>query len=172
MATPTIEEITADIQAWGGKGLELSTVAATRHKLTAMINSHLFENTNKDDGRKAVQIRNALDSSIFNMGAEAIGEGSVEGLYALQRAIQLENLSERMSIMEGMSRRANRTGPGMKREMLDLLGDPDRFQHFIPAHQQIFRSGAAGMAFLAHWRFNKIMDSIQQEAAKLSAQVH
>ena len=55
----------------------------------------------------------------------------------------------------------------MKSEMINILSNSDRFDRFISEHQKLMKEAAAGLAILAHWRFNKIVDSIQAQAKEV-----
>ena len=166
MSVTSLDEITSTFESLRNKALQVSTLIDLRHKLTANIGFNLYGGGDKSEGRQALAVRNALDATIFSTTDADLVDPSKGGLEQLKHAINLENLSEKMQILEGVARNAKVIG--MKAELVNLLTDGDRFDRFIPAHQKQIKAGATGFAFLANWRINKVIDAIQLEARNLS----
>lgn len=162
MTVTSLNDITADFQSLRNKATELSTFIDIRHKLTANIEFNLYGGGDKEEGRQALAIRNTLDETLFGASAADMVGGDKGGLDHMKQAITLENLSEKMQILEGVARKAKATS--MKAALIDLLTDADRYTRFIPEHQKLIKAGAAGLPFLANWRINKVIDAIQRDA--------
>ena len=167
MTVTPIADILVEIQNMRDQEGSLSKFINLRHKLTENIEFNLYGGGFKDEGRKAFFARNALDETIFTATSADMVGGDAGGLDHMKRAIALETLAEKMQILEGISRSAKGRGKGMKSEMINLLTDPDRFERFIPSHQNIIESAASGSALLACWRFTKIMRDLQGQIKDL-----
>ncbi|MBI1348649.1 hypothetical protein GC163_20445 [bacterium] len=169
MTVVPLEDIITELTNVREGGMTISVLANLRHKLTANIKVNLYGGGTKTEGRRALAMRNRLDENIYTITAADTVDGNVEGIEHLKRAIALENLAEQLDILIDMSRKANKTGKGMKSEMIDILSDSDRFGRFVPAHQKLMKDAAAGMSIFAHWKFNKLFDSIQAQANTISS---
>lgn len=162
MSVTSLDEITNSFESLRNKAMEVGTLIDLRHKLTANIQFNLYGGGDKGEGRKALAVRNALDETIFGTTDADLVDPSKGGIEQLKRAISLENLSEKMQILEGVARNAKAIG--MKAELVNLLTDGDRFDRFSAAHQIQIKAGATGFSFLANWRINKVIDALQLEA--------
>jgi hypothetical protein len=169
MTVTPIGDILAEIQSMRHQKISLSKFIDLRHKLTENIEFNLYGDGSKDEGRKVLAVRDALDKTIVMATSADVVGGDARGLDHMKQAIVLETLAERMQILEGISRSAKGTAIGMKSEMINLLIDPDRIQKFIPSHQNIIKSAASGSVLLARWRFNKIMRGIQDQMKEVVA---
>ena len=168
MSTARLDDIISDLESLRNNNQELNKIINLRHKLTANIEYNLYsDGGNKPEGRIVLTIRNALDESLFNLVASDMIDGDSSALEYIKKAITLETLSERMRILEGVTKDAQLTS--MKTELINLLTDTDRFSRFIPTHQKLIKEGATGLAFLANWRINKVIDALQQEAKKIGS---
>ena len=57
----------------------------------------------------------------------------------------------------------------VKRAVIDMLTDADKFERFTPDHQEIMKAAAYGPRFLAARRFNEILRDIQRQAQAVQA---
>jgi hypothetical protein len=165
----SLKQIMADVESMRNKAWSLREVIQTRHKLTANIEFNLYGGGMKEEGRKALAVRSSLDEIITGATASDMVGGDLRGLDDLRKAIAMENLAEKLKIMEDISTRSKKSGISMKSEMLNILTDADRFERFTPDHQGIMKAAASGSVFLAVWRFNKLMTAIQLQAKAVQA---
>ncbi len=169
MNITTLDEILLDISSLKhGQPMELSTLINLRHKLTTNIDYNLYNGGNKEEGRKALEVRGVLDNLVFNSSSEDLIDENSDGLTHLKNAITLEILAEQMQILEGVIKNAKKKG--MKNELINLLADPDKFSRFIPSHQEIIKAGATGFALLANRRINKVRIEIGKSAQRIQRQ--
>jgi hypothetical protein len=159
-----LDDILANFETWRGKPLPLGELIETRHKLTANIEFNLYCGGSKEEGRKALSVRNSLDELIFKARPSDLIDGKSDGLDHLKRAITVENLAERLQILEEVSKNAKGSAKKLKEELINVLVDRDRFERFFPEQQSNIKAAAIGSSFLAFRRLNKIMDSLRQQA--------
>lgn len=160
-----LEEISIDIQSLKNQSSEISQWIDIRHKLTANIQFNLYGAGDKEEGRKALKLRNVLDESIFRITPKDMMRGDMAGVPAMIRAINLENLSEKMALLEGIVREAKITST--KQELVSFIMDPDKLERFSHAHQQLLKDGATGLKFFANRKLNKVIDALQEEGRLL-----
>lgn len=163
MHTNSLDNILEEIKDLKGKEAHISQFINLRHKLTENIVLNLFDKKNLDEGRSALSIRDKLDETIFNTTAEDMVDGDMGGIPHMQRAILLENLSERMKIIEDVQKDAKSFGS--KVALMTLLSDVDRLDRLIPIHKALVELGAKGFPLLAKRRINKIAKELRKEAS-------
>ena len=159
-----LNTIIAHVKNLKDKPLPIARLIEIRHMLTANIGFNLYGAGSKEDGRAALKVRDTLDEMVFNAGPTDLLDGNTEGLRTLKKAIKLETLSERSEILENVAKAAGGTGKKLKQEVMKVITDPDRYERFIPDHQNLLQETATGWTFLAFQKFNKIMRSIQDQA--------
>ena len=145
---------------------QVSEMTDLRRKLTANIDYNLYGNGIRDEGRKALSVRDSLDKAIFE-SSEADIKGDFLAIEYFRHGIALETLAEQMQILEGVISRAKETRKTIKSGAVAILSDPDRLLRFSPKHQTLIRDAATGMAFLAQWRLNKVLNSLRQNTVHL-----
>ena len=161
MTVTPLNDIISDIQNLLNKEMEIGMVVELRHKLTNSVRFNLYGDGDKDDGRKALAIRNSLDETLFNASASDVVGGDRSGLDHLKRAITLENLSEKMRLIEEAKQYA--IVAGMKAALTNLVMDVDKLDRFSPEHQEVIKKGATGLSLLSNQRINRVVNSIQRE---------
>lgn len=164
MKPVSLERIVAEAQSMRDKPWPLKGLIQYRHKLTANVEFNLYGGGTREEGRRALAIRNLLDEMIFGVTAHDMVDGDLGGLEHFKKGIALENIAEQLKILEDLSANSKRRGMNMKRAMVDMLTDADRFERFTPDHREIMRAAASGPRFLAARRFNKILRDIQRQA--------
>jgi hypothetical protein len=165
----SLDQLLAEAEALRDKPWPLGEMIRYRHKLTSNIEFNLYGGGTKEEGRRALAVRNSLDEMISGATASDMIDGDLGGLEHLRKGIAMENIAEKLQILEDLSVSAKQPGMNMKRAMTNILTDADRFQRFAPDHQAIIKAAASGSRFLAERRFKRILTAIQQQAEALQA---
>jgi hypothetical protein len=142
MSPVSLERIMAEAQSMRGKAWPLEGLIQYRHKLTANVEFNLYGGGAREEGRRALAVRNSLDEMIFGVTPSGMVDGDLGGLEHLRKGIAMENIAEKLEILEDLSASSKRRGMNMKRAMADILTDADRFERFTPYHREIMRAAA------------------------------
>jgi hypothetical protein len=129
----------------------------------------LYGGGTKEEGRRALAARNSLDEILLGINASDMVNDDLGVLESVKKGIAMENLAEKMQILEDLSASSKQPGMSMKRAMVNILTDADSLNRFTPDHQAIMKAAASGFGFLAERRFKKIVTAIQQQVQAVQA---
>ena len=92
MSPVSLEQIIAEAQSRRGKAWSLEGLIRYRHKLTANVEFNLYGGGTKEEGRRALAVRNLLDEMIFGATASDMVDCDLGGLEHLKKGIAMENI--------------------------------------------------------------------------------
>lgn len=157
-----LQEIVAEFEELRNKPVKIGNMIQLRHSLTANISYNLYGSGDREEGRKALNVRNLFDQHILNASAEDMVDGNLGGLNEFKKGLTLENLAEQLEILEDIEKHAQASG--LKNALVALIMDPDKMMRFNQGQRELLKKGATGLPFFAKGRFQKVMRSIQNEA--------
>lgn len=143
-------------------GVPLSHLIEIRHELTALIKSELYCGGNKVEGRAALIARQRLDEFFFQTEQSQIARGHVADLDPLKKGIILETLAEQVTLLEQARDAGDGSRRGIKREILKLMDDPDRFDRFNDQDKAAIHEIAHGVSLFAKTRFDHLHEAIRR----------
>jgi hypothetical protein len=161
-----VDEIITDVELMRNQAWPLSKLVEIRHKLTDSIDYNLYGSGSKEEGSKALSLRNCLDEAIHKV-RETV-EGDTDAIEHFKLAIALEKCAEKLQILERIAKSAKGSRKAIKHHMADILRDTDRLQRFLPKQQNTIKLIACGTALLSAYRFNLLMNSEQNIARNLA----
>lgn len=137
----TVDDALAAVNAFKDKTTSMSQWTEIRHMLTDNIRRNLYERGSREEGRRALKMRDTLDETFFNMAEKDLTPGPTgeTGLSSLRKAIVFETAAEHMEIIERAVRQANGDAQKLKLEMSKIADDQDNFGRFSPQHRRMIK---------------------------------
>lgn len=138
----TISEIRLVLEQLRDSDGSISRYIELRHMLTENVNRNLYNNAAREEGREALQIRDALDETIFSITENDMQSGSMEATENFVKGIMIENLAEQFEFIEKVVKAGNGKAENIKFGLRKLIDDPDKFERYSVPHQQMIKDAA------------------------------